>query len=144
MGLGFESQQDHASNLGAGFLRFTKEIPRLFVVIQFVLLTESLVRFISQRVQKIRYVGGAFHGIVLLLQRHKAVRYVPRCSKAIHALTSAELDCCLGRDFFLTNALLPEFHVPPLAGIDIAASVRGFADSLPGAVLSPCCSRRRQ
>ncbi len=33
MGPGFESQQDHASNLGAGFLRFTKEIPRLFVLV---------------------------------------------------------------------------------------------------------------
>ena len=47
MGPGFESQQDHASNLGAGFLRFTKEIPRLFVLIQFIRLTESQVRFIS-------------------------------------------------------------------------------------------------
>ena len=68
MGLGFESQQDHASNLGAGFLRFTKENPRLFVLLQFALLTESQVSFIYQRMQIIRYVGGAFHKIVLLLQ----------------------------------------------------------------------------
>ena len=83
MGLGFESQQDHASNLGAGFLRFTKEIPRLFVLIPFIFLTESQVRFISQRLQKIRYVGGAFHRILLLLpcgtsEGGKAPAYCPQ------------------------------------------------------------------
>ena len=144
MGLGFESQQDHASNLGAGFLRFTKEIPRLFVFDTIIPLTESQVWFISQLLQKIRYVVGAFHNNVLPLQRQKAVRCVPRFSKAIHALTSAELDRCLGRDFFITNAILPEFHVPPLVDIDIVATVRGYADILPGAVLFRCFSRQCQ
>ena len=65
-------------------------------------------------------------------------------SKAIHALTSAELDRCLGRDFFITNTILPEFQVPPLVGIDIVVSVRGSGDSRPGVVQFPCCSRRRR
>ena len=47
MGLGFESQQDHASNLGAGFLRFTKETPRLFIYTQFVQLNKAIKVYLS-------------------------------------------------------------------------------------------------
>ena len=48
MGLGFESQQDHASNLGAGFLRFTKEIPRLFVLVLISLYRYEVLRAVGQ------------------------------------------------------------------------------------------------
>ena len=69
MGLGFESQQDHASNLGAGFLRFTKEIPRLFVLVLISLYRYEVLRAVGQ---------GQFslHAVVVGIGEDAVLRYI--------------------------------------------------------------------
>ena len=138
MGPGFESQQDHASNLGAGFLRFTKEIPRLFILIQFVLLTKASKVYLSTTAKNPIYRRCVSSNCTTFAVRKDWWEQShPYCTQNGRPRWTS-----VG---FLKDSQFLEFLGHLLGRVDdLGKRLRGSADSLPGAVLSSSCSHRRR